>query len=355
MRIIVNNTAASSGGAMSILKSFYDFIKNDEKAQEFEWIFLLNDKYISETDNIKVRILPEVKKNWFERLKFDIYTGKKLLQSMEPDIVVSFQNTITFGLNKPQILYMHQSIPFQKEKKFSLFKAPERKLAVYQYFIGWFIKQSIKYANHTVVQTNWIEKAVLEQTKISQKKITSIMPPIKKSNINDDGNKQLEKNTFFYPANGAIYKNHEIIFKAIKILNDRGYKNFQVFLTLEQNGNDDHNIIYTGYLDHSTIMNYYKKTTLVFPSYIETIGLPLLEAKECGTMILASETDFSHEALLNYNNAYYFNPFNAEELASLMEGVIVGNIVKEKTRLESNKEDSWSQFIEVILNESNCK
>jgi hypothetical protein len=37
MRIVVNNIAASSGGAISILIDFYDYIKAAD--EENEWIF----------------------------------------------------------------------------------------------------------------------------------------------------------------------------------------------------------------------------------------------------------------------------------------------------------------------------
>ena len=61
---------------------------------------------------------------------------------------------------------------------------------------------------------------------------------------------------------------------------------------------------------------------MIFPSYIETFGLPLLEAKKCDTIILASDCPFSHEILDDYDKVYYFNPFDAKELSKLMETVI---------------------------------
>ena len=52
MRIVVNNIAASKGGAMTVLKDFYSCVCENDKQNE--WIFLLNSKYFEETENVKI-------------------------------------------------------------------------------------------------------------------------------------------------------------------------------------------------------------------------------------------------------------------------------------------------------------
>ena len=149
MRIVVNDIAASTGGALTVLKEFYNFVKQSDR--ENEWIFLLGDHLLEETDNIKIRVLKDVKASGFKKLVFDFFTGKDYICKLEPDIVVSLQNIITFGLQVPQIVYIHQSIPFQKVKKFSFLKKSERKLAVYQHLIGRIIKLSAKKFSYFLV------------------------------------------------------------------------------------------------------------------------------------------------------------------------------------------------------------
>ena len=50
----------------------------------------------------------------------------------------------------------------------------------------------------------------------------------------------------------------------------------------------------------------YARSILVFPSYVETFGLPLLEARKSGTYILASDCSFSREILEGYEKALFF-------------------------------------------------
>ena len=52
----------------------------------------------------------------------------------------------------------------------------------------------------------------------------------------------------------------------------------------------------------------YTDSILLFPSYVESFGLPLLEAKMTGTPIVASDCPFSKEILKNYNKKVFFNP-----------------------------------------------
>ena len=60
MRTLVYDVAADSGGAATVLQSFYEEFKKDT---ENEYIFVLSVYELPETDNIKVLNFPEVKKS----------------------------------------------------------------------------------------------------------------------------------------------------------------------------------------------------------------------------------------------------------------------------------------------------
>lgn len=81
-------------------------------------------------------------------------------------------------------------------------------------------------------------------------------------------------------------------------------------------------IEFIGKISIDEVYEYYSKSILIFPSYIETFGLPLLEAKMHGSPILASDCAFSHEILDGHNKVKFFNPFRYEELASMVKSII---------------------------------
>ena len=97
------------------------------------------------------------------------------------------------------------------------------------------------------------------------------------------------------------------------------------------------------------VMEIYTTSILVFPSYIESLALPLLEARNSKTIILASDCKFSKELLSDYENAYFFDPFKSEELANLMEKCITGDIaLKEVKKVDLLNQRGWEQLIKLI-------
>lgn len=343
MRIVVNDIAASSGGAMSVLRDFYSCVCNYDK--ENEWIFLLSDRYFEETENVKIITLPEIKKSGLKKLWFDCVSGKYYIQKFKPDILVSLQNIITFGLKVPQVVYIHQSIPFQSIKRFSFIKSSERKLAVIQYLIGWLIKRSAQKSDSVIVQTKWMKEAVCRLCHIPKGKVITNLPSVKIEGI--DTGASFDNTAFFYPATDAIYKNVDCIRRASKILDSKGIAH-TITLTLPPEKSTG-NIHCVGRLPHDEVMRRYQTSTLLFPSYIETFGYPLAEARQMRTIVLASDTPFSREVLEGYENAYYFDPFKPEELASFMELVISGDIVKKISTELPVVNDCWIDVINTII------
>lgn len=350
MRILVNDIAASKTGAMSVLKEFYHYIIENDK--ENEWIFLLSDKYFTESNNVKIVVRKDIKSSWIKKFIFDFFTGKKYINSFNPDVVFSMQNIITFGLKVPQCLYVHQSLPYTNMKRFSLLKKKERESAIYQKYIGKIIDISIKKSDKVIVQTKWMKEAIINKLSIPESKIINIMPTIE--NLSNYQTEDAFDNTcFFYPTSKNVYKNNDIILKACEILEkDESVDNYKVsFAMTNPNFNTlSPKIEILGRLSREKMIEMYNKTTLIFPSYVETVGLPMLEAKMLGTIVLASDCPFSHELLDGYENAYFFNPFCSHELAKLMKKVICGDITKtDEQKYILDKNNSWGKVVKEVI------
>lgn len=342
MIIVVNDIAASPGGGLTVLKEFYEAVKRSDK--RIKWIFLLSKPYIEETENIKVVLMPKVK-NHFNRLIFDLFLGRRIINSYNPSLFISLQNTIVFGCKCKSVVYVHQPLPFQSVKRYSFFKKSEFKNACIQYLLGYLIKKSIKNSDLTFVQTKWMKKAVKKQCRINNiKQYYPEMPTIK-------GKASYQTtNQFFYPTSTASYKNNEILINASKKLTNLGVE-YSTIMTLEKE-NDDSNIKYLGRLPIDEVYKYYSNSCLVFPSYIETFGYPLVEARSVGSIILAADTLFSRELLDGYENAYFFNAFNENELVYLLKKVatqkIKRNVVSSVGNIGYHK-NSWDIVVYEMI------
>ena len=342
MRIIVNDIAASTGGALTVLKEFYRAVR--EHGGDHQWIFLLGDALLEETDNIRVIVCRDVKASGLKKLWFDLFSGRRFIKKLKPDAVLSLQNIITFGVKVPQAVYIHQSIPFQKVKKFSFFRGSERKLAVIQKLIGRLIKRSARKSDCVIVQTRWIREAIADQCKLPNEKFFVATPNIKGV---APGLDHFDTAKFFYPTAGGIYKNNQAVYRASEILNSRGLVH-EITLTLPEQGSRG-SVRCVGRIPYEDVIGHYRESTLVFPSYIETFGYPLAEARQVGTMILASDTPFSREVLDGYENAYFFDPFNVEALADLMGQVTTGTVAPKLAAALEQPEDSWLAVLDTVL------
>lgn len=312
MRTMVFDVPAEFGGALTILKQYHEKAMQDV---ENEWIFVVSKPELEESKNVKVLRFPWVKKSWFMRLFFDKVFAKTLIKKYSPDKILSLQNTTINTKKCFQELYVHQSIPFS-DKRF--FIRENFKFWMYQNVIGKMIIKSVRKADSVIVQTKWMKEAVVQSSKVDESKV-KIQPP--KMNINTDVRyEKTEQINFFYPANSSVYKNHKLIYEAVKLLRKKGYKDFKVYLTIQKPDIDcsefEENIEFCGYMNKEQVNEHYKKSALLFPSYIETFGLPLLEARTYGCPVIASNCAFSREVLDGYEKAEFFDPFSSEALSA---------------------------------------
>lgn len=328
--ILVYDVAADSGGALSVLHDFYmDVRENGDKS--ITWTFIVSKPVFEETDNIKVLRYPWIKKSWFHRMVFDSFIAPRIVKEHNFDEIFSLQNMVILVKGFMQIVYVHQSLPFS-DYTFKITKNPL--YWIYQNIIGLLIFRSIKAADKVIVQTNWMKEACVSKTGVNKDKII-IIPPV----INITPNKHFvptkeSLSTFFYPAAPSVYKNHELIVKACKQLVESGLTDFMVIFTLTGKENKLSRKLYNdtqryhlpirfvGQLSREEVFDWYSKSVLLFPSYIETFGLPLLEARMHLCPIIASNKTFVVEILDNYNFYPIDDIFSVNKLANIIYYIV---------------------------------
>jgi len=330
---IVFDVPAESGGALTILREYYELATKDK---DNKWVFVISTPKLIEKDNIRVLNFPWIKKTWLHRLFFDYFIAHKLVKKFEANEIISLQNIVIPKTKIKQTLYLHQPLPFI-EKRYRFHENP--RFWVYQNLISKLIFKSIAKADTVIVQTNWMKKSASLLSSQSMDKFQIIKPQLIFSNI-IPYKKDNEKTIFFYPASAVKYKNHEVIVNACIKLNQIRYDRFLVIFTLNGNENrsikklksitDSHNlpIKFIGQISNENVYKYYSKSILVFPSYVETFGLPLLEAKLHNCPILASNSSFCHEILEGYDDVSYFEIDDDVKLFELMEKHIKKGIIK---------------------------
>ena len=324
MRILVYDVAADSGGAVTVLKSFYEEFCRDT---ENEYVFVLSVFELPDTEHIRVLNYPWVKKSPFHRLYFDHVRAHRLVKEYQIDQVLSLQNIELPHAGVPQTVYEHNALPFSEYR----FKLQESfRLWFTQQILGRLMKRSIRSAEKVLVQTGWMKQEIVRQCRISEDKVEVKFPPV---DLPKEQTCRLnrEQPVFLYPANASIYKNHRTLLKACELLQGQGYTRYQVIWTVTGEENDkiralrkeseEKNlpVVFRGVLSKEELFALYSSSVLVFPSYIETIGLPLLEAKAAGTWILAADCLYARDMVGDYEKAEFFEPFAEKELCRGMK------------------------------------
>lgn len=360
MNIIVFDTAADSSGALVELARFHDETAPLTR-QKINWFYILGKAQleISENENIKIFRFSWTKKNWLYRLIFDYYFSDRIAWKLNADAIISLQNIRLPVRNKPQLLYVQLCFPFIKYK----FKIFEPKLWVYQNVIKLFIKRSIKKANIIVVQTEWMKQACIRATNVLESNFKVLTPTIEipilenRFSFTED-----HRRTFFYPATAMSYKNHRLLINAFADLVHQTSNDYRLILTLKGNENRASRLCkimalkfgldvdFRGTIPRAEVLRLYSKSILIFPSLLETVGLPLIEAMAIGTIVIAYDSEYSREVLSGYSDAYFFK--TKQELVSLMLAVSSKDFQYHGgIKIEQRKTETWESIINDFIKE----
>lgn len=325
--IMIYDVHASESGALAILDDLYNQIHAYED-KSVKWVFIVSVPEYEETDNIKVRRFPWVKKSWGHRYYFDNVTTRVILKEYKPDKVFSLQNKGIPFYKKEQLVYLH--LPFiLTDHKFDI-KIDGKKLWLYQNVVSKSIFSSLRKVDKTIVQTQWMKDALIEKAKVKPENIIIQQPDISSNNILEFEDIPDNRKRFFYPATAFTYKNHMTLLKALEYAQKNGLKDYEVILTIEENENDytkslaayskqhNLNVKFGGKIPREEVFKMYAKSVLVFPSYVESFGLPLLEARMTGTYVISSDCSFCTEILKGYEKSYYFSEMDYQKLGEII-------------------------------------
>ena len=170
---------------------------------------------------------------------------------------------------------------------------------------------------------------------------------------------------FLYPAYPRVFKNMETLCAAARLLREAGLQDFEVRLTIDGTENRYARRIASefgavpgvrllGRQTREAIFALYAEADcLVFPSRLETWGLPITEFKPFGKPLLVADCRYACETVGDYRNAAYFDPDDAVHLATLMRSVIEKNFrpeIRPPAQPAGLCARDWAELFEILLN-----
>lgn len=358
IKIVLSAPNCTSGGILSISQ---DLLKELCARGEFDITAIVNSKELFEgygDDNVRFMEFPDSKESWSRRLKYEYREFFKLSQELQPDIWLSMHDITPNVCAKFLATYCHNPTPFYKfrfkdflyDKKFGLF------VLFYRYLYGINIRKN----DHVFVQQNWIKQAFEKMFKIDN--VVVAKPDIEGGVAPAQEGGGNPSFTFFYPSFPRPFKNFEILCKAADYLAQHHPEvGFKLLLTIDGTENQyakdvvdafSHveNIEFLGLLPREEVFEHYAKCdAFLFPSKLETWGLPISEVKDYGKPMIVSDLPYAKETVGDYDAVNFFPPDDHEHLARIMMSHIEGRPQYDGNSYE-NSDDliGWPQFIEFV-------
>jgi len=280
------------------------------------------------------------KKRWVYRLWYEYVTMKKISKAEHPVYLwFSLHDTSPSVLAQRRAVYCHNAFSFYQWKLHDLLFAP--KIALFALFTKYIYQTNIQKNKFIVVQQLWFRKAMAKSFSISEKQIIVAPPTIglETKLVSQPPHSQRQPHspyTFIYPASPNSHKNFEVICRAVALLCKKEVRNFKVLLTLSGSENSYAKWLYRqwahvkeiefgGYLSKQELVEKYQQSqAMIFPSKVETWGLPISEFAPTNKPLLLADLPYAYETAAGAQRVAYFHPDQPQVLAEMMEGLISG-------------------------------
>ncbi|GBU08434.1 lipopolysaccharide biosynthesis protein [Bacteroidales bacterium] len=367
--IVVSAVNIYEGGTLKVmqdcLKSLSAFLLSNYK-NTFRILALVHDEALYDKyDGVEYVCFPKARKTWFHRMYYEFWEFRKFSLRKSIYLWLSMHDISPNVVAERRVVYCHNPSPFYKPQIKDLFY--DYRFFLFTLFYSYLYALNIKKNTYVVVQQNWLRNCFEKKYKINNvivsfpnKQEQNLPAPILPPSVFYEN----KKKRFFYPSLPRTFKNFELIGEAVKILNSEGVSNFEVLLTIDGSENKYAKYIYNKYkhlesvcfvgLQSRSQMNqqYMDTDCVIFPSKLETWGLPISETKSYNKPILLVNLPYAKESIGEYDYVKFFDSDNSNYLAYIMFEFIKGNIQYDQTTIMGYKypfSNNWEDMFSILL------
>ena len=359
--IVISAVNFRSGGPLFILHDFLNYLDN-HLASSYKIIALIHSKSIApNTKNISYIEFPKSAKSYLYRFYYEYFYFNKLSKELKPYLWLSLHD-ISPRINATiQAVYCHNTSPFYKLTKKYFFL--DINFSLMNLLYKFIYKINIQRNNFVIVQQNWLKDEFqkmfdVKNIIVANPNIDISIPTNIKKNLND-------KKVFFYPSFPRVFKNFEIICDAVNKIDEKYDDKFEVLLTIDGTENKYAKMIYKKYKYLKNIKFiglqsrekvfeiYAQSDCLIFPSKLESWGLPITEYKLFNKPILAADLTYAYETVGNYNKVNFFKPDDAQMLSKYIVTFLENKLIFAKNSAVKKSKltvESWGQLCDILLN-----
>lgn len=359
-RLVVSAVNFTEGGPLSALRDCLT-VAAASLADEWKIVALVHSRHLFDIPRIEFIEFPKSKRSWLYRLFLEYWKFSSLSRKLRADVWLSLHDISPRIFAPKKLVYCHNPSPFYSPRFVDMLWDPG--FFLFTLFYRFLYRINIHSNMYVVVQQDWIRQAFQRMYGINNIIVASPVVQCKSINVSSV---RSAKSIFFYPALPRVFKNFEVLCDAAEILYQRGETEFEVRLTISGFENR-----YAAYLKRRysscpvisfiglqskemMAVQYQEASALVFPSRLETWGLPISEAKAWRKYLLIADLPYAHETVGDYVDVNFFDPLNPGQLADLMDGHLKGTLCPHGSHqafIDEPYAANWEELIRLVVDD----
>lgn len=364
--IVVSAVNLRKGGTLTILRDCLAYLSGLAATGEYRVVALVHRKELAEYPGVQYIELPWTIKSWLFRLWCEYVTMYFISLHLQPvDLWLSLHDTTPNVKARRRAVYCHNPFPFYKWKWKELFL--NYHIVCFAWFSKYIYQINIHKNDYILVQQQWIRNAFVRLFHIREDKIIVTLPAVVKPVVKESsGKRQGNVYRFLFPSYCDIHKNFETVCRAAALLEkETGPGKFKVLLTIGGTENTyagtlfkkwghTGSIEFAGFMSKSDLNETYKQADcLIFPSRVETWGLPISEFAVYGKPMLLADLPYAHETAAGSVQTAFFDPERPEQLKEQMLHLIQGDTsflsAVPPLHIEEPISHNWRELFDLLL------
>jgi glycosyltransferase involved in cell wall biosynthesis len=364
--IVISGVNFFEGGPLSLIKDCLRFLEASPISSKFRVVALISEKKFYadlSLKNIELLEFPAVRRSYLRRLYHEYFYFRKVAKDLNAAFWLSLHDISPLLDDVPQAVYCHNPSPFYKSSSKDL--RIDFSFVLFTWFYRHLYRINIHSNTWVIVQQDWLRKEFASMFRLPRESIIVAPPqinvPYRIESTQSPGNIK----RFFYPTLSRVFKNVEVVCEAIKIIvAENPVANVEFIVTLDGTENkyskwllEQYKAIpqikFIGRQTREKVFEYYSISDyLIFPSKLETWGLPISEFKASGKPMIVADLPYAHETVGHYHAVSFFDPDSPVKLADLIRSYVDQTITFGRVSIDTPQEPyakDWENLFEYLI------
>lgn len=361
--VVISAVNIRKGGTLTVLRDCLRYLSG---RPDLRVTALVHKRELCDFPGIDYIEIPWSIEGWGKRLKCEYRTMRGISEKLQPvDLWLSLHDTTPNVKAGRQAVYCQTSFPFLKVRLRDFLM--DKKIPLFALFTKYAYRKNVRRNNYLIVQQNWLREGLSRMLRVDRKKFIVAPPKFVNPPFGDTSSDEPVP-MFLYPATPDCHKNFEDLCAAAERLEKKvGTDAFKVVLTIDGSENKyaawlrrkwGHvaSIDFHGFMSKDDLYAHYGKAAcLVFPSRVETWGLPISEFKPAGKPMILADLPYAWESAAGAERVSFFKISDIDGLVRQMRLVISGKISNFVRIIPSTPEapfaPDWETVFSLLLND----